>query len=135
MVSGDLPRRLLDEAKRAEASARAAGLDFFEVVFELLDASDVNAIAAYGGFPTRYPSWRFGMDFERLQKGYGYGLSKVYELVINNDPTVAYLVRSNSLMASSSRLRLSNAAPRPLRAVQSSGSSVTAVRNAFSASS
>jgi stage V sporulation protein R len=98
VVGGDLPRRLLDEAKRAEAAARAAGLDFFDVVFELLDASDVNAIAAYGGFPTRYPSWRFGMDFERLQKGYGYGLSKIYELVINNDPTVAYLVRSNSLM-------------------------------------
>ena len=98
MVSGDLPRRLREAAERAEAAARAAGLDFFEVVFELLDARDVNAIAAYGGFPARYPSWRFGMDFERLQKGYGYGLSKIYELVINNDPTIAYLVRSNSLM-------------------------------------
>ncbi len=98
MVSGDLPRRLREAAERAEAAARAVGLDFFEVVFELLDARDVNAIAAYGGFPARYPSWRFGMDFERLQKGYGYGLSKIYELVINNDPTIAYLVRSNSLM-------------------------------------
>ncbi|MEZ6017056.1 MAG: SpoVR family protein [Planctomycetota bacterium] len=98
MVGGALPPRLAREAERAEAAARAVGLDFFEVVFELLDARDVNAIAAYGGFPTRYPSWRFGMDFERLQKGYGYGLSKIYELVINNDPTIAYLVRSNSLM-------------------------------------
>jgi len=98
MVSGDLPRRLREAAERAEAAARAVGLDFFEVVFELLDARDVNAIAAYGGFPARYASWRFGMDFERLQKGYGYGLSKIYELVINNDPTIAYLVRSNSMM-------------------------------------
>jgi len=98
MVGGNLSGRLAYEAARAEDAARGVGLDFFEVHFELLDARDVNAIAAYGGFPTRYPSWRFGMDFERLQKGYGYGLSKIYELVINNDPTIAYLVRSNSLM-------------------------------------
>jgi stage V sporulation protein R len=98
MVSGSLSADLKQEAHRAEAMARAAGLDFFEVVFEMLDAPDVNAVAAYGGFPKRYPSWRFGMEYERLQKGYQYGLSKIYELVINNDPTYAYLVRSNSRM-------------------------------------
>ena len=98
MVSGSLSPELLAVARRAEAMAREAGLDFFEVVFEMLDAEDVNAVAAYGGFPVRYSSWRFGMEFERLQKGYQYGLSKIYELVINNDPTYAYLVRSNSLM-------------------------------------
>jgi stage V sporulation protein R len=46
----------------------------------------------------RYPSWRFGMDYERLDKGHQWGLSKIYELVINNDPTYAYLVRTNSDM-------------------------------------
>jgi stage V sporulation protein R len=96
--TASLSRRLRDQALRTEAVARAHGLDFFEVVFETLDARDVNAVAAYGGFPQRYASWRFGMEFERLQKGYAYGLSKIYELVINNDPTLAYLVRSNSLM-------------------------------------
>ncbi len=85
-------------AEGIEGIARAAGLDFFEVVFELVDAGDVNALAAYGGFPVRYPSWRFGMEYERLEKGREWGLSKIYELVINNDPTYAYLVRSNSLM-------------------------------------
>jgi len=86
------------EAQRAEAAATDAGLSFFEVVFEMLDAADVNAVAAYGGFPTRYPSWRFGMEYERLAKGHEWGLSKIYELVVNHDPTIAYLVRSNSLM-------------------------------------
>jgi stage V sporulation protein R len=81
-----------------EVIARDAGLDFFPVLFELLDARDVNALAAYTGFPVRYPSWRFGMEFERLDKGYSWGLSKIYELVINNDPTYAYLVRSNTPM-------------------------------------
>jgi stage V sporulation protein R len=52
-------------------------------------------VAAYGGFPTRYPHWSFGMSYEELRKGYDYGLSKIYEMVINNDPCYAYLMRSN----------------------------------------
>jgi spore cortex formation protein SpoVR/YcgB (stage V sporulation) len=51
----------------------------------------------YGGFPTRYPHWRFGMEYEQLSKGYSYGLQKIYELVINNDPCYAYLLASNEV--------------------------------------
>ena len=97
-LKSSLPPELKYQAVVIEAAAREAGLDFFEVEFELLSAADVNGVAAYGGFPVRYPSWRFGMEFERLQKGYRWGLSKIYELVINNDPTIAYLVSSNSLL-------------------------------------
>jgi len=74
------------------------GLDFFEVVFEMVDADQMNAIAAYGGFPNRYPHWRFGMEYERLNKTYTYGFSKIYEMVVNNDPCYAYLIRANSLV-------------------------------------
>ncbi|MBL8859310.1 MAG: SpoVR family protein [Planctomycetes bacterium] len=99
MASGkSLSPYLRGQAQRIEQIARSHGLDFFETVFEMLDAKDVNAVAAYGGFPVRYPSWRFGMDYERLDKGHQWGLSKIYELVINNDPTYAYLVRTNSDM-------------------------------------
>ena len=94
----NLPSALKPIALQIEAIARDAGLDFFEVVFQGYDARDVNALAAYSGFPVRYASWRFGMEYERLEKGYSWGLSKIYELVINNDPTYAYLVRSNSLL-------------------------------------
>jgi stage V sporulation protein R len=97
-LRNDLPPALKYQAVIIEDAARKAGLDFFDVVFELLDAKDVNGVAAYGGFPVRHPSWRFGMEYERLEKGRQWGLSKIYELVINNDPTYAYLVRSNSLM-------------------------------------
>jgi len=97
-LKSELPAALKYIAVVTESAARDAGLDFFEVVFELLDARDVNGVAAYGGFPVRYPSWRFGMEYERLEKGRNWGLSKIYELVINNDPTYAYLVRSNSLL-------------------------------------
>jgi len=97
-IKTDLPSVLKYHSVIIESAAREAGLDFFEVVFELLDAKDVNAIAAYGGFPVRYPSWRHGMEYERLEKSYRWGFSKIYELVINNDPTYAYLVKSNSLL-------------------------------------
>ena len=97
-LSRSLTPELRAHAQRIEAIARDAGLDFFPTVFEMLDAKDVNAVAAFMGFPVRYPSWRFGMEYERLEKGYSWGLSKIYELVINNDPTYAYLVRSNSDM-------------------------------------
>ncbi|QDU85324.1 SpoVR family protein [Planctomycetes bacterium Pla163] len=97
-IKTTLPPELKYHALVIEEKAREYGLEFFDVVFELLDARDVNGIAAYGGFPVRYPSWRFGMEFEKLQRGYSWGMSKIYELVINNDPTYAYLVRSNSLL-------------------------------------
>ncbi len=54
----------------------------------MLDYDEMNEVAAYGGFPTRYPHWRFGMEYEQLAKGYEYGLSKIYEMVINNDPSL-----------------------------------------------
>jgi stage V sporulation protein R len=77
--------------------AKSYGLDFYEVIFELVDHDELNMIASYGGFPVRYPHWRFGMEYEHLSKSYAYGLSKIYELVVNNDPCYAYLMRSNSI--------------------------------------
>ncbi|MEX2113953.1 MAG: SpoVR family protein [Pirellulales bacterium] len=93
-----LPAELAAIQDRVEGFARDHGLDFYPTIFELVDAEQLNAIAAYGGFPTRYPHWRFGMEYEQLQKGYTYGLQKIYELVINNNPCYAYLMRSNGLV-------------------------------------
>src|SRR5213593_5032549 len=81
-----------------EARAREYGLDFFETIFEVLTYQEMNEVAAYGGFPTRYPHWRFGMEYEQLSKGYSYGLQKIYEMVVNNDPCYAYLLECNSIM-------------------------------------
>lgn len=92
-----LPVYLADIQGQMEQHARNYGLDFYPTIFELVDHDELNAIAAYGGFPTRYPHWRFGMEYEQLSKGYAYGLQKIYELVINNDPCYAYLMRSNGL--------------------------------------
>ncbi len=91
----DLPVELRDLQVEIEAHARSLGLDFFETIFEVLDYDELSEIAALGGFPTRYPHWRFGMEYEQLSKGYRYGLQKIYEMVINNDPCYAYLLRCN----------------------------------------
>jgi len=91
----NLPPHLRALKQEIEGYAREYGLDFFETIFEVIDADDLNEVAAYGGFPTRYPHWQFGQSYEELRKSYDYGLSKIYELVINNDPCYAYLMRSN----------------------------------------
>jgi len=94
----DLSAELQEWQRIARMRAKDAGLDFFEVIFEMVDYNEVNEIASLGGFPTRYPHWRFGMEYDRLSKSYAHGLSKIYEMVINTDPCYAYLLSSNSLM-------------------------------------
>ena len=93
-----LPGYLLDEQIKIEAHAKEYGLDFFPVLFEVLPYDHMNEVAAYGGFPSRYPHWRFGMSYEQLSKSSEYGLSTIYEMVINNNPSVAYLLEGNSLI-------------------------------------
>ena len=98
MTSSNLPKDLRELQLETEQHARNFGLDFYETVFEMLDYDELSEIAALGGFPTRYPHWRFGMEYQQLSKGYRYGLQKIYEMVINNDPCIAYLLRCNQLV-------------------------------------
>ncbi len=74
------------------------GLDFYPVIFEVCDYDTINILAAQGGFPSRYPHWRFGMEYDQLSKSYAYGLSKIYEMVINTDPCYAYLLKANHIV-------------------------------------
>jgi stage V sporulation protein R len=91
-----LSGRLQELKIEIEGYAKNFGLDFFETVFEVLSTEELNMVAAYGGFPTRYPHWRWGMEYEQLSKSSEYGLSKIYELVINNNPCFAYLLEANA---------------------------------------
>ncbi|MBI4410420.1 MAG: SpoVR family protein [Gemmatimonadetes bacterium] len=84
--------------EQIEQHACAYGLDFFEIIYEVLDWEEINEVAAYGGYPARYPHWRFGMEYIELSRSYAYGLSRIYEMVINNDPTYAYLLAANHLV-------------------------------------
>jgi stage V sporulation protein R len=92
------PAELLAAKKQIRERARAYGLDFFPVIYEMCDYEQMNQIAAYGGFPQRYPHWRFGSEYEAIRKRHHYGLGRIYEMVINNDPCYAYLQESNQLV-------------------------------------
>ena len=89
----------LEKARKKIAKvATNLGLDYFETIFEIITYDQINQFAAYGGFPVRYPHWKFGMEYEHLSKSYEYGLSKIYEMVINTDPCYAYLMEGNMMM-------------------------------------
>ena len=59
------------------------GCDFPPTVVEMLTYDEISEIAAYGGFPVRYPHWRWGMEYEELQQGYMHGMHRIYEMVVN----------------------------------------------------
>ena len=94
----NLTLELEAERKKICQIAKNCGLDGFETIFELINYDQISQIASYGGFPVRYPHWKFGMEYEQLSKSYEYGLSKIYEMVINTDPCYAYLMEGNSMM-------------------------------------
>jgi len=92
-----LPAEIRDIQDDLEDCAQRFGLDFFETIFEVVDYEEMSMLAAFGGFPQRYPHWRFGAQFDELMKGYSYGLQKIYEMVINTDPCYAYLLGANEI--------------------------------------
>ena len=52
----------------------------------------------YSGMPSHYPHWSYGKNFEKTKTLYEYGVSGLpYEMVINSNPSIAYLMRDNSL--------------------------------------
>lgn len=76
----------------------AFGLDCFEQEFEVCDHEQMLGYMAYHGMPAHYPHWSFGKSFERQKTMYDVQVSGLpYEMVINSDPSVAYLMRGNSL--------------------------------------
>jgi len=92
-----LPAEIRAVQDELEERARRYGLDFFETIFEVVDYEEMSMLASYGGFPQRYPHWRFGAQYDEMVKGYAYGLQKIYEMVINTDPCYAYLLKNNDM--------------------------------------
>ncbi len=90
-----LPPHLAQAQEQIENYAREYGLDFFPIIYEVLDYRTLYETAAFGGFPTRYPHWRFGMEYDQLLKGHIWQGSTIYEMVINTDPSYAYLLEGN----------------------------------------
>lgn len=73
------------------------GLNCYPQEFEICDHFEMLGYMAYSGMPSRYPHWSFGKSYEREKTLYDYGVGGLpYEMVINSNPCLAYLMRDNS---------------------------------------
>ncbi|MHC1747769.1 MAG: SpoVR family protein [Cellulosilyticaceae bacterium] len=92
-------RELLEYNERIEAIAKEIGLDYYEQEFEIISFEDMLCYEAYVGMPTHYPHWSFGKNYEKIKMLYNYNLTGLpYEMVINSDPCIAYLMKDNTLL-------------------------------------
>ena len=98
ITNTDIPPILEQAWQEIDGYARDYGLDYYPIIYQVLDYSTLYEVAALGGFPTRYPHWRFGMEYDQLIKGHVYGLSIIYEMVINTNPVYAYLLEGNTII-------------------------------------
>jgi len=74
-------------------------LNCYPQEFEICDHNEMLGYMAYSGMPSRYGHWSWGKSFERQKTMYDYGVSGLpYEMVINSNPCLAYLMRDNSLL-------------------------------------
>ena len=84
--------------ERIVALVARFGLDPFPQEFEICDHEDMLSYMVYSGMPAHYPHWSYGKSFEKQKTLYDYGMTGLpYEMVINSNPSIAYLMRDNSL--------------------------------------
>ena len=75
--------------------AHRFGLDPFPTRFEIVPATVMYEIGSYA-LPGRYSHWSFGKAYHRMKTMYDFGLSKIYEVVINTNPSYGFLLETNS---------------------------------------
>ncbi len=75
--------------------AQRFGLEPFPTRFEMVPATVMYEIGSYA-LPGRYSHWTFGKAYHRMKTMYDFGLSKIYEVVINTNPAYGFLLETNS---------------------------------------
>jgi len=81
-----------------ESKAKELGLNFYPQEFEIIGFNEMLGYEAYVGMPSRYPHWSFGKSYEKNKTLYSFDLTGLpYEMVINSNPCLAYLMRENTL--------------------------------------
>jgi len=86
--------RLTQFDEKIQEIARGFGLNFFPQEFDVIPAQKMLEILAYR-FPVNFSHWSFGRDYEREKTQYEYGLGIPYEVVLNSNPSRAYLMNTN----------------------------------------
>ncbi len=88
---------LEEPVTEARNLAQKLGLEPYPVNYWIVDYDEMNELIAYGGFQSRYPHWRWGMQYDRQQKQGQYSGGKAFEIVNNDNPAHAFLQQSNTL--------------------------------------
>ena len=84
---------------KIEKIAREEGLDYYPQEFEIIGQEEMLSYMSYLGMPSRYPHWSFGKAYEKNKTLYSLNyIGLPYEMVINSDPCLAYLMKDNSLL-------------------------------------
>jgi stage V sporulation protein R len=84
--------------ERIREKVEEFGLSCYPQEFEICDHAEMLGYMAYSGMPSHYPHWSYGKSYEKLKTLYDHGVSGLpYEMVINSNPALAYLMRDNSL--------------------------------------
>ena len=92
-------KELKEWNKKIEDKALEFGLDFYPQEFEIIGFNEMIGYEAYLGIPTRYPHWSFGKAYEKNKTLYSLNLTGLpYEMVINSNPCLAYLMKENTLL-------------------------------------
>ncbi len=74
------------------------GLDTYPVQLEIITAEQMMDAYASVGMPVNYAHWSFGKHFLSTEKSYRHGqMGLAYEIVINSDPCIAYLMEENTM--------------------------------------
>ena len=78
--------------------AQDLGLDWHPIDYEIIDYQEMLGAMAYVGLPTHYRHWSYGKEYERTHTLYNMGQTGLpYEMIINSNPSIAYLMRENAL--------------------------------------
>ena len=78
--------------------ARGHGLDWYPISYETCDYREMIGHMSYHGMPSHYGHWSYGKTFERTHFMYNAGAEGLpYELIINSNPSIAYLMQENQL--------------------------------------
>ncbi len=89
--------QLRDSIDCAWEEAHNFGLDPFPTHFELVPATIMYEFASYT-LPGRFSHWTHGKAYHRQKMMYDFGLSKIYEMVVNTNPSYAFLMDMNDLL-------------------------------------
>ncbi|MBO9646436.1 MAG: SpoVR family protein, partial [Pseudacidovorax sp.] len=79
-------------------TARAFGLDTYPNQLEIISAEQMMDAYSSVGMPVLYRHWSYGKQFIATEKNYRRGhMGLAYEIVINSDPCISYLMEENTM--------------------------------------